>query len=215
MTRRLPLLAALLMPLLAPLLLAGCERSLKNMYDQPRDKAYSANPLFADGASSRTPPAGTVPNSRGALAGTSSGRHGQDAVAADARAAAAASQPYPVTAQLLLRGQERYSIYCLPCHSPAGDGDGRVVRRGFPAPPSFHTDRLRQASDRHIFEVIGAGYGVMAPYGDRIRATDRWAIVAFVRALQLSQHAYLSDLPPDVQRGARQALEKTDGGAAP
>lgn len=205
----------LIASLSATLTLGACERSLKNMYDQPRDKAYSANPLFPDGASSRTPPSGTLPQARGTLAGTSSGRRGQDIVAADARAESAATQPYPVTEQWLTHGRERYAIYCLPCHSPAGDGDGRIVRRGFPAPPSFHSDRLREAPDRHIFDVISDGYGVMAAYGDRVPPTDRWAIVAFIRALQLSQHAYISKLPPEVARVAKQALDGSNEKASP
>jgi mono/diheme cytochrome c family protein len=90
-------------------------------------------------------------------------------------------------------------IYCMPCHSPAGDGDGLVVRRGFPAPPTYHQDRLRNVPDRHIYDVIRNGYGVMVPYGDRVEPADRWAIVAFIRALQLSRHAEVASLPPDVR----------------
>ena len=101
--------------------------------------------------------------------------------------------------RLLEKGRERYMIYCMPCHSPAGDGDGLVVRRGFPAPPTFHQDRLRVASDRHVYDVIKNGYGVMVPYGDRIEPHERWAIVAFVRALQLSQHAPVAGLPPSLR----------------
>jgi mono/diheme cytochrome c family protein len=104
--------------------------------------------------------------------------------------------PYPVDIQLLRRGQERFSIYCMPCHSPAGDGDGMVVRRGFPAPPSFHSDRLRAVPDRHIYDVITQGYGIMYPYADRVEPQDRWAIVAYIRALQLSQHAAADELSP-------------------
>jgi mono/diheme cytochrome c family protein len=97
---------------------------------------------------------------------------------------------------LLQRGQERYSIYCLPCHSPVGDGDGRVVRRGFPRPPNYHEERLRAAPDQHFFDVITHGYGVMHSYADRVPPQDRWAIVAYIRALQLSQHAEVAQMPP-------------------
>jgi mono/diheme cytochrome c family protein len=184
--------AALLMPLL---LLAGCERARQDMYDQPRYKPYAASALFADGGSARSLPPGTVPHARGEFADSTGGRVGAATVQQDMRAEAAHDMPYPVDMQLLRRGQERFSIYCVPCHSPAGDGDGMVVRRGFPAPPSFHSDRLRGVPDRHIYDVITQGYGIMYPYADRIEPQDRWAIVAYVRALQLSQHAEVASLP--------------------
>jgi mono/diheme cytochrome c family protein len=95
----------------------------------------------------------------------------------------------PVTRALLARGQQRYNIYCAPCHGRSGDGAGMVVQRGFPAPPSYHTERLRRAADSHFYQVISDGYGVMYPYADRVTPHDRWAIVAYIRALQLSQHA--------------------------
>ncbi|HET7401270.1 MAG TPA: cytochrome c, partial [Usitatibacter sp.] len=104
----------------------------------------------------------------------------------------ASAMPYPVTLALLQRGQERYGIYCVPCHSPLGDGDGMVARRGFPHPPSYHIDRLRRAPDRHFYDVITNGYGVMYAYGDRVAPPDRWAIVAYIRALQRSQGARLA-----------------------
>jgi mono/diheme cytochrome c family protein len=179
--------------------LAGCERAKQDMYDQPRYKTYAPSPLFEDGAAARPPVAGTEPRARGAFADSSGGRQGVDLVQRDARADEAQTTPYPVDMTLLKRGQDRYMIYCMPCHSPAGDGDGLVVRRGFPAPPSYHQDRLRNAPDRHIYDVIKNGYGVMVPYGDRVEPADRWAIVAFIRALQLSQHANAASLPPDVR----------------
>ncbi|MCS0585296.1 cytochrome c [Massilia pinisoli] len=179
--------------------LAGCERAKQDMYDQPRYKTYAPSPLFEDGASARPPVAGTEPRARGAFADSSGGRHGVDLVQRDVGADEAQTNPYPVDMTLLKRGQDRYMIYCMPCHSPAGDGDGLVVRRGFPAPPSYHQDRLRNAPDRHIYDVIKNGYGVMVPYGDRVEPADRWAIVAFIRALQLSQHADVASLPPDVR----------------
>jgi mono/diheme cytochrome c family protein len=175
---------------------AGCEKARQDMYDQPRYKPYAASSLFADGASARPLPPGTVPHARGAFSDSSGGRVGAAAVQAELQAEAAQTMPYPVSLQLLHRGQERFTIYCVPCHSPAGDGDGMVVRRGFPSPPSFHIDRLRAAPDRHIFDVITHGYGIMYPYADRIEPADRWAIVAYVRALQLSQHADAAALPP-------------------
>jgi mono/diheme cytochrome c family protein len=178
------------------LLLAGCEKAKQDMYDQPRYKPMAASGLFADGASARPLPEGSVPHSKGPFAATSSGRFGQAEVLRDQQAEAAPDNPYPVDRQLLQRGRERYSIYCMPCHSALGDGDGWVVRRGFPAPPSFHSERLRNAPDRHIFDVIGQGYGIMLPYGDRVDPADRWAIVAYIRALQLSRHADAASLSP-------------------
>lgn len=192
--------------------LGGCERAAQNMYDQPRGKPYRASPLFPDGAMSRTPPAGTQAYARGSQADTTSGREGADEVARDDRAQAASGLPPAITPAMLKQGQTLYGVYCLPCHSPAGDGDGRIVERGFPSPPSYHSDRLRNVPDRHIYDVITQGYGVMASYGNRIRPEDRWAIVAFVRALQLSQHAQVDRLPPDVRTQAQAGLAALPGG---
>ncbi|ANN72363.1 c-type cytochrome [Bordetella bronchialis] len=196
------------------LALGGCERAAQNMYDQPRGKPYRASALFADGAMSRTPPADTQPYSRGSRADTSSGREGRDEVARDARARSATSLPETIAPAMLKQGQTLYGVYCLPCHSPAGDGDGRIVERGFPAPPSYHDDRLRKVADRHIYDVISDGYGVMASYGNRIRPEDRWAIVAFVRALQLSQHARVDELPADVRARVRSRLDAAPAAGA-
>jgi mono/diheme cytochrome c family protein len=105
--------------------------------------------------------------------------------------------PPPVTLALLQRGQERYRIYCTPCHSELGDGNGMIVQRGFPAPPSYHIDRLRAAPTAHFYDVISNGYGVMYSFADRVRPADRWAIAAYVRALQRSQDARPEDLSSD------------------
>jgi mono/diheme cytochrome c family protein len=96
--------------------------------------------------------------------------------------------PMPITQALLARGRERYNIYCSPCHDFTGRGNGMIVQRGFLPPPSYHTDRLRDAPDSHFFDVISQGYGAMYSYGDRVSVSDRWAIVAYIRALQLSQN---------------------------
>lgn len=180
--------------LLVVLALAACEKHVHNMYDQPRYKPLDESSLFEDGGASRAPVPDTQVHSGGDFAGTSSGRIGiEDAQRRD-RDEHAVSNPYPVTTQLLDRGRQRFDIYCTPCHSPLGDGDGLIVRKGFPAPPSFHIDRLRNASDRHLFDVITAGYGIMYPHGARVAPADRWAIVAYIRALQLSQHVDASSL---------------------
>ena len=99
-----------------------------------------------------------------------------------------ASQPPPLTLALLQRGQERFRIDCTPCHSELGDGNGMVVQRGFPHPPSYHIDRLRQAPTQHFYDVITNGYGAMYSFAARVAPDDRWAIAAYIRALQLSQH---------------------------
>jgi mono/diheme cytochrome c family protein len=153
------------------LAVGGCERGMHDMYAQAKYKTAAPAALFADGASSRPQVAGTI------------------AVDAAPAVDAADASPVPITTQLVLRGRERFDIYCAPCHGRVGDGRGMIVLRGFPAPPSYHTDRLRDAPDSHFYQVISAGYGVMYPYADRIAPTDRWAIVAYIRALQLSQHA--------------------------
>ena len=182
--------------LVAGIASSGCEKLMRDMYDQPKGKPGSASALFADGRASRPPPPGSVAHARGDLAATSSGRRGAASLTEERQAAAEDHLPERPSRELLLRGRERYTIYCMPCHSAAGDGDGPVVRRGFPAPPSYHGERLRAAPDRHFYDVITHGWGVMYPYADRVAPADRWAIVAYIRALQLSQHAPLAQLPP-------------------
>ena len=109
----------------------------------------------------------------------------------------------PLSPALLARGHERFEIYCAPCHGRSGDGRGMIVERGFPAPPSFHIDRLRQAPAQHFNEVITRGYGAMFSYAERVAPRDRWAIAAYIRALQASSNARLADVPAD----RRQALQ--------
>jgi len=111
------------------------------------------------------------------------------------------SPPPPLTLALLKRGQERFRIYCTPCHAELGDGQGMIVQRGFPAPPSYHQERLRQASIQHFYDVITQGYGAMYPFADRVEPADRWAIAAYIRALQRSQYATASEVP-EADRGA-------------
>ncbi len=219
--RRAVLFPALLFALVCA---AGCEKTARNMYDQPRDKPLAASSLWADGRSAREPADGTVAHSAGTLAGTSSGREGAAppearppqplaaglpppaaaAAGATAGATAAAAPSHDAwTPALLARGRQRYDIFCAPCHSVVGDGDGMIARRGFPHPPSFHDARLRDAPDEHFYAVITDGYGAMYPYANRVPPDDRHAIVAYIRALQLSQHASLDAVPPS----ARATLE--------
>ena len=182
--------------------LAGCERTMKDMYVQPRLGPDAASPLWDDGKGSRPPPPGSVPMAVGDLAKTSSGRRGREEL--DARAAAESAAAPPATdLALLQRGRSRFDVYCSPCHSIVGDGDGMIARRGFPHPPTFHQARLRDAPDRHFYDVITQGYGVMPSYADRVTPQDRWAIVAYIRALQLSQNAQLGALPPELQASLR------------
>lgn len=169
------------------LVLAGCENGMRDMYGQPKYKPLAASALWEDGRSSRPREPGTVVHSGGALAGTTSGRLGAAGPDHDQQAT--------YTVVELQRGRQRYEIYCSPCHGLRGDGDGYITRRGFPHPPSYHSERLRGAPDLHFYEVITNGYGAMYPYGDRLSPEDRWAVVAYVRALQLSQHASLQQVP--------------------
>ncbi len=152
-------------------LLAGCDQSMER---QPRYDTYAPAPIFPNGSSAQTPPEGTISQSE-----TSRQK--------------ALSTPPPVTEALLQRGKERYDIFCAPCHGLDGDGDGIVVKRGFPAPPSYHSKALMQAPASHFLDVIANGYGVMYSYGDRVPPADRWAILAYIRALQLSRHASTAD----------------------
>ena len=188
-------MAKALAVLAAAITLASCEKLARNMYDGAKVKPLRPSERFDNGNSSRPYVAGVVEYNRGVLAMTSSGWADRAREMQRLAAERAKSNPYPVTMQLLERGRERFDIYCAPCHSRVGDGDGRVARRGFPHPPSYHIDRLENAPDRHFYDVITHGYGVMYPYADRVSPEDRWAIVAYIRALQLSQDAPRAALP--------------------
>lgn len=200
---------------LAVLGVTGCEKSFRNMYDQPRYKPLAVSPLWSDGRSARPPVEGTLPRSSGTAADTSSGRGGSIAPAPEppfpVPLVATSMQPPSASAgrgewtiAALGRGQQRFDIYCAPCHGAAGDGDGMIARRGFPHPPSLHDARLRAAADGHFDSVITHGYGAMYPYADRVGPADRRTIVGYIRALQLSRNATLADAPP----AARATLER-------
>ena len=157
---------------------AACTRS--NMDSQPKYHEYEPGALFSNGRVLQAPVPGTV--ARGDLA-----------LAEEAR-----NKP-AVTFSLLKRGRDQYDVFCSPCHDRAGTGHGIVVQRGMPQPENLHDERLRQSDDQRFYDVISNGYGAMYAHGDRIRPADRWAIVAYIRALQLSQHASLEDVPADVK----------------
>jgi Cytochrome C oxidase, cbb3-type, subunit III len=166
-------------------LLAGACR--QDMHDQPKYQPLERSTFFLDEQASRAPVPGTV--ARGQLnddtllyTGKSDG-------------ADATLFPFRVDESVMARGQERFNIYCSPCHGRTGLGDGMVVRRGYRRPPPFSDERLRQAPIGHFFDVMTNGFGAMPDYATSIKPADRWAIVAYVRALQLSAHATLADVP--------------------
>lgn len=163
------------------------------MWNGSRLKPLEPSPVFADDRSSRPVVADTVSQDAPVvLAAFDTG------LAANGKLTD--TLPVPLTKELLDRGQQRYTIYCSPCHGLTGDGNGMIVQRGFTKPPSYHTDRLRNAPIGHFFDVITHGYGVMYSYNDRVTPADRWAIAAYIRALQRSQNAMPADAPPDAQQ---------------
>ena len=172
--------------------LAGCKQK---MADQPRYEPLSRSTFFSDDRAARPLVEGTV--ARGQL------RSDEHLYTGKEREKLVDTFPFPVTRAVMARGQQRYNIFCSPCHDRAGTGQGMIVRRGYRVPPSFHIDRLRQAPAGYFFDVISNGFGVMPDYAQQVQPEDRWAIVAYIRALQLSQHATLADVPED----QRQQLE--------
>jgi mono/diheme cytochrome c family protein len=161
----------------------------QKMAQEPRYRPFQPSEFFADGSSARPLPADTV--ARGQLRADALLYTGKDASGQDT-----AELPAPVTREQVARGQQRYDIFCAPCHGFLGYGDGMVVQRGFLPPPSYHSDRLRQAPVGHFFDVITNGFGAMPSYASQIPVEDRWAIVTYIRALQLSQQAPVSVVPP-------------------
>jgi hypothetical protein len=182
---------------------AGC--SLKqDMALQPKNRPLSPSDFFNDGRSERPLLENTV--ARGSVA------ENEMVVSKEST-----SFPLPVDQELLERGENRYKIFCTPCHGLQGDGNGMVVLRGMKHPPSYHADRLRQVSNGYIYDVITNGFGAMLSYSAQIPPRDRWAIVAYVRALQLSRNAKVADLPADVREKvmhppAEKKTESTPGG---
>ena len=162
---------------------AGCRQ---DMHNQPKYRGLRPSVFFADGASARPRVEGTV--ARGTL------QDDEVFFTGKVNKVAVKELPFPIDGQVLDRGQERFNIYCSPCHGRTGDGEGMVVKRGYRKPPSFQSDKLLQADAGHFFDVMTNGFGVMPDYKVQIAPRDRWAIVAYIRALQLSQHAATSDI---------------------
>jgi mono/diheme cytochrome c family protein len=167
----------------------------QDMANQPRQNPLSPSPVFNDGRSERPIVDNTV--ARGVVA--------DDALFATKESNAF---PLPLTPELLARGQDRYNIFCSPCHGLQGDGQGMVALRGMKHPPSFHQDRVRNEPNGYFFDVITNGFGAMYSYSMQLNPHDRWAIVAYVRALQLSRNAHVAELPANVRE------KLTAGGAA-
>ena len=175
----------------------GCRQ---DMYNQPKYKPLRPDEFFADQTSARPLPPHTVPR----------GHLDEDTVFFTGKnddGTLTASFPVPISADVLKRGQERYNIYCAVCHGAAGEGDGMIVRRGYPPPPSYHIDRLRNAPPGYLYTVITNGYGIMYSYASRVEPRDRWAIAAYIRALQLSRDGRLEDVPAE----QRSTLEGVKG----
>ena len=170
---------------------SGCRYLRQDMANQPKNKPLSPSDFFEDGRSARPLVENTV--ARGSLA--------DDAlfVPKDSNAF-----PLPVNRELLERGQGRYKIFCTPCHGLQGDGNGMIAMRGMKHPPSFHQDRLRQAPNGYFFDNITNGFGAMYGYSAQIPPRDRWAIIAYVRALQLSRNAKVPDLPAELREKLNQ-----------
>ena len=178
-------------------LLLGCEgttdieRLRQEMYNQSRFEPLEKNAFFADQRPSRPWIEGTV--ARGQL------RTDAHLYTGMVNGQPAETFPFPITREVLQRGRERYTIYCTPCHGQQGDGRGMVVRRGMKQPPSYHIERLQNETPGYFFDVMTNGFGAMYSYASRVKARDRWAIAAYIRALQLSQNATLDDVPADVR----------------
>lgn len=188
---------ALFAVLAAVVSIAGCRQ---DMHDNPRYEAFEASESFADNRASRVSPAGTV--ARGWL------RDDEALYTGKVAGQAIETFPFAITHADLQRGQQRFNIYCTPCHGRLGDGNGMVVQRGYRQAASFHQDRLRQERVGYFYDVITNGFGAMPDYATQIPVRDRWLIVAYVRTLQLSQHATADDVPAD----RRAELDAGSGG---
>jgi len=186
--------SALIGAVLCALALAGCEETIRqDMANQPKNRPESPSDFFADGRSVRPLLENTV--ARGAIA---------DDVYNVPKDFAGFPPAVKVNGNLLERGENRYRIFCTPCHGLQGNGEGMIAMRGMKHPPSYHIDRLRQAPNGYFYDVMSNGFGAMYSYSERITPADRWAIIAYIRALQLSRNAKVADLSSEL----RQKLDK-------
>jgi len=184
---------------LCAITLSGCDMALRqDMADQPKNRPQSPSDFFSDGRSERPLVENTV-------------AHG--AVDDDVYHVAKDYAGYPllVDEKLLARGEDRYKVFCTPCHGLQGDGNGMAAVRGMKHPPSYHIDRLRQAPNGYFYDVMTNGFGAMYSYSERIPPRDRWAIIAYVRALQLSRNTKVSDLPDDLRQKVAKGEETNKG----
>lgn len=170
-------------------LLAGVAACRQDMHDQPKVRPYRESRFFSDGLSARPVVPGTV--ARGQL------REDDALYLGKVEGNPVERFPFAIERATIERGRERYDIYCAPCHDRVGNGQGVVVRRGYRRPPSFHADRLRLAPVGYFYDVITNGFGVMPGYASQVPVHDRWAIIAYLRALQLSQHVAVATLPKE------------------
>jgi len=186
---------------LCALALSGCEEAIRqDMANQPRNRPESPSDFFADGRSVRPMLDNTV--ARGAI---------DNDVYNVAKDFAGFPPAVKVNARLLERGQDRYKIFCTPCHGLQGNGEGMIAMRGMKHPPSYHIDRLRQAPNGYFYDVMTNGFGAMYSYSERITPADRWAIVAYIRALQLSRNAKVADLPAELRQELDRAAAVAGG----
>ena len=163
----------------------------QRMAVQPKYDPLEPSDFFADGMSARPRVPGTVARGEADIVGfVATGKiNGQDGD----------GFPFPITMAVMNRGEERYDIFCSECHGKVGDGNGMIPSRGYRRPPSYHTDTLRAAKTGHFFDVMTNGFGAMPSYAGQVPVNDRWAIIAYIRALQLSQHGTINDLPPEMR----------------
>ena len=182
-------------------LVAGCREPRQAMYDQAKYEPYEASSLFDDGGAARPYPQGTV-----ARGGFDPDREYVTGTSGAGAFVAALPERITVDRALLARGEEQYGVFCAPCHGALGYGDGMIVQRGYFPPASYHEARLQAMPVGYFYDVITQGFGRMPAYASQVPVEDRWAIVAYIRALQLSQSADLGALSGDVGEIARQAL---------
>ncbi|HEY8131556.1 MAG TPA: cytochrome c [Thermoanaerobaculia bacterium] len=173
------------------IVLLGLAACRQRMAVQPKYDPLEPSDFFADGMSARPRVPGAVARGEVDMVGfVATGKiEGQDGD----------GFPFPITMAVMNRGEERYNIFCSECHGKVGDGNGMIPSRGYRRPPSYHTDTLRAAKTGHFFDVMTNGFGSMPSYADQVPVNDRWAIIAYIRALQLSQHATINDVPPEMR----------------